>query len=240
MPKKGPARKVPGKQSATPEPPKPVHIGLVAGEPIRMEGLRSIFDQPASAGRPLIPILGTLPELLANTAIEFLVVDMNGSSGGLGTLQSVRRARADLRQIVIGPQNDDELVMDCIVAGARAYLDSSASPETVRQAVEIVVSGSIWAPRKLLSRLIDRLLEISQNALQSSSQRLSEREKQVLELILDAQSNREIARQLGIEERTVKAHMGRLLKKTGAENRIELSMRAINRSLVPGRRPTGR
>ena len=55
----------------------------------------------------------------------------------------------------------------------------------------------------------------------------------MLELILMARSNREIARQLGIEERTVKAHVGRLMRKTGADNRIDLSMRALNRSLLP-------
>ncbi len=69
--------------------------------------------------------------------------------------------------------------------------------------------------------------------------RLTDRERQVLELILLARSNREIARQLGIEERTVKAHMGRLMKKTGAENRIELSMRALSQSLVPEHRDEG-
>jgi hypothetical protein len=50
----------------------------------------------------------------------------------------------------------------------------------------------------------------------------------VLDLILMAQSNREIARQLGIEERTVKAHVGRLMRKTGSDNRIELTMRTLN------------
>jgi len=49
-----------------------------------------------------------------------------------------------------------------------------------------------------------------------------------------ARSNREIADQLGIEERTVKAHVGRLMRKTGAENRIELSMRALNDPQIPG------
>ncbi len=57
---------------------------------------------------------------------------------------------------------------------------------------------------------------------------LTARERQVLDLILLARSNREIARELGIEERTVKAHVGRLMRKTGAENRIDLSMRALN------------
>jgi len=55
----------------------------------------------------------------------------------------------------------------------------------------------------------------------------------VLELILTARSNREIANELGIEERTVKAHVGRLMRKAGAENRIELSMRALAGAMLP-------
>jgi DNA-binding NarL/FixJ family response regulator len=60
---------------------------------------------------------------------------------------------------------------------------------------------------------------------------LTDREQQVLDLILAASSNREIARELGIEERTVKAHVGRLMRKSGVDNRLELSMRALNGSL---------
>jgi DNA-binding NarL/FixJ family response regulator len=226
--------KKPGMQDSSHEPAPPVRIGLLTGEPIRVEGLRSIFDQPATAGQPpLTPITGTLTELLSNPSIEFLVVDMNGAAGGVETLQYVRRERPDIRQIVIGPENDEELVLDCIIAGARAYLDSSVVPGTVRYAIEVVVSGSIWAPRRLLSRLIDRLIGIPRAMVQSSSLHLSARELQVLELILLARTNREIAAQLGVEERTIKAHVGKLLKKTGAENRIDLSVRAINRSLVP-------
>jgi DNA-binding NarL/FixJ family response regulator len=149
------------------------------------------------------------------------------------TLETIRRARPAIRLIVIGPPGDDELVLDSIVAGARAYLDSAAGPDTVRQAIEVVASGSIWAPRRLLSKLIDRLLKVPDTSLTNAPLHLTDRERQVLELILMARSNREIARQLGIEERTVKAHVGRLMRKTGAENRIELSMRALNLSLVP-------
>jgi DNA-binding NarL/FixJ family response regulator len=232
MPKPG---KTPGKQKPLQGDAPPVRIGLVTGEPIRVEGLRSIFDQPAAADQPpLIPIVGSLTDLLANPSIEFLVLDMNGAVGGVEILQHARRERPDVRQIVIGPENDEELILDCIIAGARAYLDSSASPETVRYAIEVVVSGSIWAPRRLLSRLIDRLLIIPRTMVQTASLPVSVREQQVLELILLARTNREIAAQLGIEERTVKAHVGKLMKKTGAENRIDLSVRAINRSLVPG------
>ena len=87
-------------------------------------------------------------------------------------------------------------------------------------AIEVVTGGSIWAPRRLLSKLIDRLLKVPDPAISHANPHLTDREKQVLDHILEARSNREIAQQLGIEERTVKAHVGRLMRKTGADNRI--------------------
>jgi DNA-binding NarL/FixJ family response regulator len=216
-----------------------IRIGVVAGEPIRLAGLVTIFDQATAPGQPqLTPVIGTLQELLSDPSLEFLVMDLNSSTGGLETLESVRRSRPGIRQIVIGPENQDELVLESIVAGARAYLASSAGPETVRQALDVVVSGSIWAPRRLLSKLIDRLLGVPDSADPNTpSTILTERERQVLELVVRARPNREIADLLGIEERTVKAHIGKLMRKTGAENRIELIMRAYHLSLVRGFRP---
>ncbi|HWG21990.1 MAG TPA: response regulator transcription factor [Terracidiphilus sp.] len=211
-----------------------IRIGVLAGEPIRLEGLAMIFEGQPPPGQPqLIPVVGTLQNLLANPAVKYLVVDLNSSFDGFETLELVRRSRPGMRQIVIGPENDDELVLEAIVAGARAYLDSSATPHTVRMAVDVVVSGSIWAPRRLLSLLIDRLLGVSQSQVTAPGLQLTARERQVLELILLARSNREIASQLGIGERTVTAHVSRLMRKTGADNRIELSMRALNRVLLP-------
>jgi DNA-binding NarL/FixJ family response regulator len=203
---------------------------VLAGEPIRLAGLSTVFEEPPEAGKPqLLPVVGTLAELLANPELLYMVVDFNSSAEGLKTLENVKRTRPEIRQIVIGPENDDELVLEAITAGARAYLDSSADPHTVRMAIEIVVSGSIWAPRRLLSRLIDRLLGVPGGGGGPGALQLTARERQVLDLILLARSNREIAEQLGIEERTVKAHVGRLMRKTGAENRIELSIRALSR-----------
>jgi DNA-binding NarL/FixJ family response regulator len=211
-----------------------IRIGIMADEPIRLAGLSSIFDQPGQQGRAqLVPLPGTMRQLLTKPSLKYLVVDMQSSPNGMKTLEMVRRARPDLRMIVIGPAGNEELVMKCIVAGARAYLDLSANPETVREAVGIVTQGSIWAPRRLLSKLIDRLLDNPEGGpVTLPSLRLTSREHQVLELIMKARSNREIALQLGIEERTVRAHLARLMRKAGVDNRIKLSMSPLGRSLV--------
>jgi DNA-binding NarL/FixJ family response regulator len=211
----------------------PVRIGVLTDEPIRLAGLASIFDdRPGENDAPLAPLFGNIEELLADSTLAYLIVDLNSPSAGVQTLEAIRRRRPDMRLIVIGPEEDDDLVMDLIVAGARAYLNLKAGPRMVRQAVEVVTSGSIWAPRRLLSKLIDRLLGIAETSPQNAPPHLTLRERQVLDLILMARSNREIARELGIEERTVHGHVGRLLRKTGAENRINLLMRASNPAML--------
>jgi DNA-binding NarL/FixJ family response regulator len=231
--------KEPCRYPATPLPrnSEPQEIGLVSDQPLRVEGLISIFELPAADGNPpLQPVTGSLPEVLSRPALEYLVLDLEASPSGLALLDSIRRSRPNLRLVVIGPEGNDELVLESIIAGARAYLDLTADISIVRQAIDVVTGGSIWAPRRLLSKLIDRLLKTPDSSLTNSAPHLTAREKEVLDLILQARSNREIARQLGIEERTVKAHVGRLMRKTGADNRIELTMRALNRPLGSGAR----
>jgi len=209
-----------------------IRIGVASEEPIRLTGLTSIFDQPAREGRPrLVPVVARLEELLAGDALGYLVVDLQSSHLGLEVLETIRRSRPDLRRIVIGPADNEELIMDSIVAGARAYLDFTATPDTVYKAIEVVTEGSIWAPRKLLSRLIDRLLKRLDSSSGDLDTRLTGRERQVLELIMLARSNREIAEHLGIEERTVKTYVARLMRKAGAANRIQLSMSPLGFSM---------
>lgn len=214
--------------------PDTIRIGVAADEPIRVAGLASIFDQPAQDGHcRLVPVIAHLSKLLALADIKYIVVDIHSASGGFEALETIRRVRPDVRSIVIGPDGDDELVLSAIIAGARGYLGPTAGPELVRSAVDVVTAGSIWAPRALLCRVIDRLLSVPGVSQAIANKQLTKRERDVLELILGARSTREIASQLGIEQRTVKAYVGRLMRKTGADNRIKLSMSALGRSLAP-------
>ena len=212
----------------------PIRIGLAADEPMRLAGLATIFDQPAGPNRAqLLPVTGSISELLEERDLHYMVVDLRASHSRLKTLDHIRRLRSDIRLIVIGPEEDEELVFSAIIGGARAYLDLSASPAMVRKAIEVVTEGSIWAPRRLLSKLIDRLLKTSDSRRDMPTHKLTARERQVLELIMKARSNREIAKALGIEERTVRAHLGRLMHKAGVDNRIKLSMAAPGLFMLP-------
>jgi DNA-binding NarL/FixJ family response regulator len=129
--------------------------------------------------------------------------------------------------VIIGPPGDDEQILRTIRAGARAFLDPSAGPLALRQAVEAVTQGTIWAPRRLLSIMVDQLMSRpAAPTVPSIAPTFSPRERQVLDLIMSACSNREIAEELGIEERTVKAYVTSLMRKTGVDNRVSLSVRA--------------
>ena len=164
---------------------EPIRVGVLTDEPLRLEGLASIFEHsPGEGYAQLIPVVGKIDELLSDSTLEYMVVDLNSSSESMWTLDAIRLKRPKIRLIVIGPENDDNLVLESIMAGARAYLDLKASPQIVHEAVEVVTSGSIWAPRRLLSLLIDRLLGASDASLTNEPPRLTEREQQVLDLIL--------------------------------------------------------
>jgi DNA-binding NarL/FixJ family response regulator len=197
-------------------------VGLYSTEPIRLMGLISAFD-----GHPWIRIdIGDLDALLADSTLQALIVDTNYYSNWQETQQKVRRIRPDARLIILGPAGGDEMMVRAIAAGGRAYLDSNSGPLAVRQAVESVIRGCIWAPRRVMTKVIDQLLSQSGPIVPAQAPSFSPRERQVLDLIMTACSNREIASELGIEERTVKAYVASLMRKTGADNRVSLSVQA--------------
>lgn len=219
---------------------KSVRVGLVAQEAIRSAGLESVFED-----HPYIRLIpGELDGILTDPSISYVILDLSSNAGWIKTIFSVRRRRRDMRQVVLGPAGEDDAILHSLSAGARAFLDTSSGPLAVRQAVECVIDGTIWAPRRIMSMLIDRLLmsaganpapSVDENerlSLSTSDPALSPREQEVLKLITLARSNREIAHILGIEERTVKAHVASLFRKTGMENRVSLLVRATKLPLA--------
>ena len=95
----------------------------------------------------------------------------------------------------------------------------------------MVHSGSIWASRRLLSVFVERAASLMRDA-ESPAESFTDREAEVLHLLVAGCSNKDIGRELHIEERTVKAHVAKLMRKVGVENRVALSVFAITHSLV--------
>jgi DNA-binding NarL/FixJ family response regulator len=197
-------------------------VGMISIEPMRLMGLVSAFENHST-----IRIhIGDLETLLEDRSLRYLILDVSHTQRWLELVNKAHRLRPDVQQIVVGPNSDEELMLRSIAAGVRAFLDFSCGPLAVRQAVEAVIRGCIWAPRSVLTRLIDRLLSQNNSVAPLPIPTFSPRERQVLDLIMTACSNREIASELGIEERTVKAYVASLMRKTGADNRVSLSVQA--------------
>jgi DNA-binding NarL/FixJ family response regulator len=206
-----------------------LRVGLFAVEPIRRAGLRTILEE--IRGVELLD--AGLDGLLGAEGLDLAVISLMVPAEILTTIERLRAATPAIRIIVMSDSNDDESVIAAISAGAKGYLQDTVEPEEVARAVEVVASGSIWAPRKALSMLVERMVDGGTLSPRSAPQ-FTHRELEVLQLLVSARSNREIAEALGIEVRTVKSYVGRMMRKVGVGNRIALSIHAAKHALGGG------
>ena len=126
---------------------------------------------------------------------------------------------------------DDGSVMAAFTAALDRFRPGRGSAAH-DEAMRIVHAGSVWAPRRVLSIFIERVTSSPGRIFPAGRVTFTDREKEVLELLVVGRSNKEIGSVLGIEERTVKAHVAKLMRKVGVQNRIALSVHAITHSLV--------
>jgi DNA-binding NarL/FixJ family response regulator len=207
-----------------------LRLGLVATDPLRVLGLQTLFPE----GGPVEVVPLSVPGALDASGVSLILIDAACTDHVFELLATFRRTRPHLKLIVLGLEEEHEYIQRIIGAGAKGYLTHSAKESEIRLAIEIVQDGSVWAPRKVLARLLESSSASADAATvkAESALKLSKREMEVLRLLVAGRPNREIARALGIDVVTVKSHVGRLLRKVGVENRIALSVQAVNRKLL--------
>jgi len=209
----------------------PLRIGLIDFEPLRVAGFETVFDETADVEVVATDAAGAL----AGGEFGMVILGLQNPAESFELLARLKAAQPKLRLVVMGAESDEETIISAIAAGAKGYLEETATPDQVKQCIDVVESGSIWAPRRVLSIFVDRMLHASEKPVLRHNFKFTEREHAVLKLLVAARSNREIADELGIEERTVKAYVARLMRKVGVENRIALSIHAASRSLGPAK-----
>jgi DNA-binding NarL/FixJ family response regulator len=214
------------------KPQGPLRLGLVATDPLRILGLQTIFSQTEAGSAPVEIVLLSVPGALDASGVSLILIDAACTDHIFELLATFRRTRPHLRLIVLGLEEDHEYIQRIIGAGAKGYLAHTAKEREVRLAIEIVQDGSAWAPRKVLAKLLEESSEAERGSA-AKEPKFTERERQVLRLLVAGHPNRAIAEELGIDLITVKAHVGRLMRKVGVENRIALSVQAVSRNLVP-------
>lgn len=201
-------------------------IGLLDFEPLRVAGFESVCES-----LPHVTIVSTtLQKALASPDLDMVMLGLRNPAESFELLARLKAAQPHLKMIVMGAETDEETIISAIGAGAKGYLEETASPEQVILCIDVVASGSIWAPRRILSEFVDRMLNPSENKpVRRHNVTYTRREEEILELLQAARSNREIATSLGIEERTVRSYIEKLIRKAGVENRVALSVQAANR-----------
>jgi DNA-binding NarL/FixJ family response regulator len=193
-------------------------VGVVATDQLRVLGLKAIFSEAIQLEIVHLSIPGALDD--ANLCL--VLIDAECTTHLFELIATFRRARPHLNLIVLGNETSQEFIERVIGAGAKGYLALTAKESEIRMAVDMVRDGSVWAPRKILSRLLDSHRKVATS--QVSIPRFTTREIQILNLLRAGQPNREIALSLDIDEGTVKAHIGRLMRKVGVNNRIALTV----------------
>lgn len=120
---------------------------------------------------------------------------------------------------------DDAEAFAALQAGCYGYCHAAAPLEQLKQVLEVVASGGIWAGQALIQRLLAAVNHIPKAAVQSNPLvALSEREREVALLAARGSANKLIARQLGITERTVKAHLSSAFDKLQVADRVQLAL----------------
>lgn len=192
-------------------------VGVVATDPLRVLGLKAIFCEAMQ----LEIVHLSVPGALDDSNLSLVLIDAECTDHLFELMATFRQVRPQLRLIVLGSETDQQYIQRVIGAGAKGYLSLAAKESEIRMAIDMVRDGSVWAPRKVLSRLLDAPGAAKSASLQL---RFTAREREVLKLLRSGQPNREIALALGIDEGTVKAHISRLMRKVGVSNRIALTV----------------
>lgn len=141
---------------------------------------------------------------------------------GLGALARLRREHPAARVILLTTYDDEEDVYRGLEAGASGYLLKDAAPADLVDSVRKVYAGRRAISPQVAERLAERL----------AVPELSDREREVLELLAAGKSNKQIAKALGIADGTVKVHVANILSKLGAQGRSEAVAVAVRRGLV--------
>jgi two-component system nitrate/nitrite response regulator NarL len=147
--------------------------------------------------------------------------------------------------VVLSDRPTDDEALAAFSAGARGYCNTHAAAQVLIQVAAVVLQGGLWIGESLMQRLVSATSRIQAAAgvtvspvKRTWAERLTDREKEVAITLATGASNKEIARSLGITERTVKAHIGAILEKLQVRDRLQLSLIVNGQALGRPQQPS--
>ena len=215
-----------------PSADRSIHILIADDHPVVRDGLRAMLStQPdfqvageAVNGAEAVQLATRLkPDVIL---LDLEMPDLDGVS----VLTQIRALDPQARVIIVTAYDTDERIVQAVVAGAQGYLLKGAPREEIFRAVRVVHEGGSLLQPIVASKLMHH---VSQQANRSTeTDGLTPRELEVLYLLAQGKSNKQIAAELVITERTTKFHVSSILSKLEATNRTEAMKIAMQRGLV--------
>lgn len=225
----------------TDPPGAPVRVALVDDQQLVRAGFRMVIDSQPDLEVALEAGDGDQAlRLLADHRVDVVLMDVRMPHLDGLTATARLTAGADAPRVIVLTTFDlDEYVLEAIRSGASGFLLKDAPPEEMLTAIRTVHRGdAVIAPsstRRLLEHLVTTLPADQAAPQHDALAALTEREREVLGLMARGRSNTEIAADLYVAEATVKTHVGRVLAKLGARDRVQAVVIAYETGLVrPG------
>jgi DNA-binding NarL/FixJ family response regulator len=203
---------------------KKINVLVVDDHPLMRVGIAAIID--ARQGMTTVAQAGSgeeAVELYERHLPDITLMDLRlPRMSGVHTIRSIRRTHPQARFVVLTTYEGDEDIHQALEAGAQGYIIKGMPYDTLIDALERVHAGGRFLPSPVKRALASRTPDSD----------LSQRERQVLELLATGNSNKKISELLGITEATVKCHVSTILMRLNAVDRTQAVVSALQRGLV--------
>jgi NarL family two-component system response regulator LiaR len=151
---------------------------------------------------------------------------------GISATQQVKSLDSNVKVIALTSFTEDDKVFPAIQAGASSYLLKDVSPADLVEAIRAAYRGEARLHPEIARKLIQQVAHQSSIPREPQVEGLTERERDVVQLVAQGCSNQEIAKELVISEKTVKTHVSNVLSKLHLEDRTQLAIYAIKKGMV--------
>lgn len=168
---------------------------------------------------------------------DIVLMDVHMPGSGIEATRQLRAELPEIHVLVLTISEDEEDLRAALLAGANGYLLKSSDFDQLLTSLDRLAAGHAAASPEILTKLVQQLRQDEAPAAPArrrgeARRELSEREREILALIAQGASNRQIAQQLYLSENTVRTHLAHILEKLGLENRVQAAAYALRHGLV--------
>jgi two-component system response regulator DevR len=210
-----------------------IRVVIVDDHEMVREGLRTILQS-----EPDLEVVGdtglgeAVPDLVERTEPDIVLLDARlPDVNGPEVCRRLRGSHPAVRVIIVTTFSDDDLVDECIRAGARGFVVKDVEKFSLKQSVRAVHRGEGAIAPSIAGRILDRI-RVQTATAEPSQPTFTPVQTQILRLISEGFSNREIAAQVHLSENTVKSHVQEIFHRLEVRNRVEAAIRATKEGLI--------